>query len=194
MLKFSETRKIQSIHAGFNMSAIICSSDNNFDTIYTFGETSNSQLGYNHAFVEQLHYWALPTEVTYFTENNLSVLNVAFSEYHTLFLVKYYVKNIKKVYACGLNNHNQCGQTFRGKVIVVPEIIELDFDVSMIAAGKKESLFLNEEGQMFLVGKNNHLVTEVKEFEKTPSEKFKKICTVSDNFIILTAIFIKIKI
>ena len=39
---------------------------------------------------------------------------------------------------------------------------------------KKQSLFLNEQCQLFIVGKNNHELTEVKEFKTTTTEKAKK--------------------
>ncbi len=142
LVKFDEP--VVSIHAGCNMSAVISrksrvNSSENFNTIYTFGETANHTLGYQHTFTDELGYWSIPTEVGIFAKNDKSVVDVSFSENHTLFLVNEYencegsddinleIKNKESskqlsstVYACGFNKYNQCGFNEK-KTIIEPE-------------------------------------------------------------------------
>lgn len=204
LIKFELSHKIVKIISAFNFNAIICKDNSEkyfeINTVYTFGGVNTYQLGININFPESIHHWGFPTQVDFFTKNNLSVLDVSFSEIHTMFLVKNMIENKNEVYCCGTNDFDQTG--FKEKISVMPQKIHneiFNFDESqpeMIAAGKRQSMVICRNNKIIIFGitdfkgKNSDFtenkIRELSEFKLKPDEKFMKVKVMKNNIAILT--------
>jgi alpha-tubulin suppressor-like RCC1 family protein len=204
LIKFELSHKVVKIISAFNVNAIICREDSekfvDINTVYTFGGVSNYQLGLNINFPESIHHWGFPTQVDFFTKNNLSVLDVSFSEFYTMFLVKNLRENKNEVYSCGTYDFNQTG--FKEKISVRPQKVHNEIFYSaenepvMIAAGKRQSAVLTKNNKIFIFGitdfKSKHSeftgdkIRELTEFKLSPNEKLRKIKVMKNNIAILT--------
>jgi len=212
MVKFSNTDRLIKIIAGFNQNAIICKQtvhdeEDTINVIYTFGETSNLQLGYVQNFFNSIPYWGIPTRIDFFLENSLSVLDVAYSDSHSLFLVKNKNTGNNEVYCCGNNYNLKCGMA--EKIIKTPTKMMLTlseennsvlesrpFNPIKISAGKNHSLILCSNNVLLIIGKNNlpvtkssnphkNLIHKVEDLELKSTDEVIKIDCFDDNISLL---------
>jgi alpha-tubulin suppressor-like RCC1 family protein len=95
---------------------------------------------------------SLPTEVLFFTRNNLKVKHISVGSEHTIFLT-----NTGVVYVCGSNSVGQLGMKNYTDVNV--PTIPPDFDannikIAKIAAGGYHSIFITNENLVLACGNN----------------------------------------
>lgn len=101
-LNFIQSEPIISIYAKYNTSAIIVKSkEKGINHLYTFGMNLYDQLGFENAYSVNQKNWDIPTLVNYFSDKEISVLNVSYCERYAAFLTKERRNERNEVYISG---------------------------------------------------------------------------------------------
>jgi alpha-tubulin suppressor-like RCC1 family protein len=170
VLNFMEAKYVTKIIAGFNHSAYICHNpDTRSNNVYTTGAVTEPLcLGYNSNKAEDLN--IVPILVDCFKES-FNVLDVAFGEKHTLFLVKNHLTGKNEVYACGANANYIYGPDEKIVGSEIPQKIAYEFEGEpvKISTGLSNTLIVTDNGDVMMIGKlndeNNEIITKFTEVD-----------------------------
>jgi len=118
--------------------------------VYSCGNNEYRQLGLNSTDVKMTE----PTEITFFTDNKITITQIACGSKHTMFLAA-----VGIVYGIGLNTYGQLGiDTFNTPEApdADPKKIEFFYDktITQIACGSNHTMFLASDGKVYGVGGN----------------------------------------
>lgn len=147
-LPFSESNNIVKIYAKHYMSAFIVRSHSGLNSVFTFGTNTNHQLGFINDHLELNMNWEIPTLVSQFTYNNLSVIDISICETYTLFIVRNKLKMTNEIYIVGLCD------IIKDTPIKIPEKLLLNEKNIVSACASQKSIYvLYEDGYVELITK-----------------------------------------
>jgi len=133
-----------------NITQIVCG---NFHTmflasdgkVYSCGLNDKGQLGHG-SYDDQ----STPQEITYFTNNGITITQLACGHFHTIFLAA-----VGIVYGCGYNGKGQLGLGQTTNKTIPYEITDLnDKTITQIVCGSKHTIFLASYGKVYSCGYN----------------------------------------
>jgi len=141
--------------SGTNIKQIACGNNNtmflaNDGSIYGCGLNENGQLG-----LENTDTISTPQEIEYFSNNTITIKQIACGENHTIFLA-----SDGKVYGVGQNNYGQLG--LDGGTSSTPEstIQEITFlndkNITQIACGANHTIFSASDNKVYSCGYNEN--------------------------------------